>query len=1658
MLIHFWKSRTEKTIFSFNGITTGDVVMKQTLSMDDNINIFIKKLFVYLNKYHKRSSENELYFWFEDSIKVSKYMLINFINHVFKTSNSIDNSYFIQCINNYFNLKLNGEKNFIIDKNDALKYMLSIKDKLSTIVEPLLFKYTENGFDNFINYNPLSSDDYSNEISTSSLNNFDSLTLNSFKLSSNAKIHMITTNLSNVPSYFFPYKDQKTETLETLKPFITGIDKVEDDIMNNKNANDYNHITNINYLQIKVNETNFNTKVNLKDIFDNLLLTEDIPFIKYRAKTNIYYKFYKPSILNIKSDVYEWVDAGSVSSSIRNYTISFITIKVKYNNTYCTLTIYEDLNYDIKFNFGMKNKDTIKNIIEFSKSLLNPIIEKIQLIYPKQYIPILDIDKNILESPDVRLVQIITANSISLENKKIKYENLNKVVQTFMYPFFNIINNPDKSILHLQYKKVDNYTKYDNIQAYITNHFTFDKEEMVSRIMSAFTISKDNAVNELDKWMSTNEVELTVGKDKVFVKPKNTTFVNIKIRLDPSSIDLKYLTYGVKDISMQDKITYLLKVLMDLSKKTTSKEIDIDTFDKLVYKNDSNIITFEDLNKETNISETIIEEDIVDNEDAIELDEDLLALEKEFLAGMEEESNDFSKIIEETPKNQANITTKKQSEKDKSEEISPSDDNLKGYILNKLYEADEQLFRYKVPPGKKRKDYASVCQWTARQQPIAISEAEYNKITKTFPKALSGYVKTGSTPELKKKNFYVCPKIWCPISRVALSYEDYVKNGNKCPYPEIEEDPILFESKNFWGVGDKALQRDHHPGFLDPFSHHPDKLCLPCCYKKEGKEGTRHKQRIDYCMPPEKKDKEINEEQNKEKDKKLKEDIDIVGNEKYIKTAEYIPLETSRFGLLKPELSNLFGSKVCGPRHDGTGIIGEETNCILRRGVNQKQQSFMSAIIPLLDNADIKDIESLKKSIVDNLTIQDYISLDNGKLMKLFIMKNYDIYNKTAYIQFKSWFLAQQQYIKIFGLQNVEDEIKVFPNYDKDNMPSYKEILREFLIYNSYNNFIEYIKNDDELKDHRTLLDLITLNDNINIHDHTFMLIDYDIENDKYYIECPFNRNVKNFVNLKNPFVFILKIGKYYEHIVNVHMVNKDLQVKYKFNFGESKEINDIINFYFNNCSFKDNTNEDKLIIFLEKNGYKVKLAVIDYSFRVKGIILKNNLYIPFEVTQDLINIPNNIKLIYISDLIKYKCTLDKSAISSIYNKINKYIGNNFYEINSYVLDNDKITSLLLKDNILVPINISKDKIIYKSYGDDLNIFLNIEMEDTRTSLMKIIEDEDKEYEKVFLSAIDAINNNIELKKELQFLLDNRNPFPIQFKREKIFNILKKLKIKVPNKLLERIGEMLVYNKTINFYILKQKFKVADDEIFMEHGDIVNKKLDEIIEYQKDPFRVLNERLNLLMESYTFDSQEFIRETFDQIISEGKLIEPPVKWRKVLKGFNLLDHINYDNQYLYRFFSKLVTVLDSRKLIMPEDIKAIIQTDLVYDYENDNLEYLYENSSFQEHIKKMKISKPNIEDILSIFNSVYYYPSIYEISKAAKMLGINFYITRRKNKADSDDVVTIRLVKGKSKNKYILMNQSYDRLKKCDIFELYVLKNNIILHRLDLSKEFWSIV
>lgn len=1652
------------------------------INHDDNINIVSKKIIVYLHKYTKINRPEDIYLWAYKNIVKDINIDSTFISNCFKKESKISFEYFRLCIQNFFGSTITDSGFNMIDKQIALKLLTNVHTK--TIIEPILFKYIYDGFFEYIQYNPnlINPNNSSIEkIKTFTLSSYSSLILSSFEIKDNLLELITINNITDdaLKSVYFPlYKNTSTIDFNAIEKFIKQLDEIENEINNYKLTHIYHTNTYITFLSLKGNDINFNTKINLSILFDKIHTNNNIIFAKYKSLNNIFYKIHKESITKISpKDLEKWTTYKSSTGKIINNT--YVIIKFKFGiHSWATLTLSDILGYDIKFNIGVDEKAVIADIYQFYTKI-NSFLKSIKYLYPDTSIPFVTRD-------NLKIINLVTYNVIGLENKTVKFDNIDKIITNKMYPYFNIIPNPDKNILHLQYKKVDNYVKYDNIQLFITQHFGMSKENLISKLMEIYVLSKEESEKEYDKWSNKNEVEFvtnginTIGSK---IKPKNDNFVNLKLKIN-EIIDTKFIITGLRDYHTQIVLSHLIEILLDLTNQKIKKhDIDITNFDSQMFNDEqkTNNIVFNDIEKDLDISSDYNEDEI---EDIDEIDAEFAALELEFKTE-KQESNTIQK----------NVKINTPIEKLKK-------GKAPGPILGFLKEADKKLFDYPAAEGKKRTDYPSSCGWTDTRQPMVISEAEKEKIDKEFPDGYDGYAKTGSTKELAKKNFYICPKVWCPKSRVAISYKDYKKNNDKCPYPEIDEEPVLF-SKTFWGKDESsALNRKHYIGFLKD-STHPNHLCLPCCFKLPPSEKKKNQE---TCTT------NYNIETVPKIPKNTVKDIDIIGNEKYIKGEHYFPLETSRLGLLPRELTELLGNKKCGSRHDGTGLLDNGTKCFLRRGINHSTHSFISCVLSILD-LNFSSDEKFLNYIIKNIDIQKYLALENGKIIRLFINVNFDIHNSENFQEFQKWFLDQTIYINKYNLYKIKKDIENIKPiiFDKNKFSTtYKDIIREFMIYNSFKHFILYLKDENIVKDHRTLLDLInTEHETINTQRSHIIIIDVDTKTNKTVLLCPFNRNVKQFININNPFIFIIKNNEYYEPLSYIDYSTGNIISEYEFLYENSDEnIKSIIDYYINNCgSLQKEKTGESISIFLESIGYVTKSYVIDFSFRVRGILLKNNLFIPFKNKLDIYNVSNN-SFIYFNDITDFKCLLDENVLTNIFKEIQTFTNDEYYEITKFIIDNDdeeKIIALRLQ-NSLIPLQLNKNNVLFRKFEDDLEIFIGTHVEDKRTQIMKTIKENTRAFEVFFQSVTSFINNDEKIRNEITFLTELQNPFPKNFRRKKLLDILEKISTQVIIKSSESLQNKVIINdicrdasnntncvypcdidnnatwntclmgipkeymgkfvnKMIETLLLGRNinntikvFSVNSGEVVLDQHDINNNKIQDLIEYQKNPFKLLSERLDDITDSYIFDKTININSLSKIYINENTIFNTiPVIWKKYLKEFEIIENKKYNSLYLYSLFVNINDIVNPNKEISLDILKAIIKTRIIHDYKTDLISPMFENESFIKNIKelykisKLSISKPSLDIILDISDSITYFPSVYEIKIMADIIGINIVIIGRKNKENPDGLDII----DKKSNYTIILNNSYDRLNKLDQFELFVKNQKIILlKKKDIPQEF----
>ena len=1596
------------------------VYLPNLIKPEDTVNIFRKKVCLALGI--KKTSD--IYVWYERQIKNDPAVIYNFINNIFKKSQTLKTDIFKEYVVSYFGgVSIPAQTSLVLNKKEAIRILFN--SNISKIKESLCFQYAFDGYQEYFNADPSNPDQNLKDTSSLYLSTSLPLLLNNFSVK-NDMFHVIERSPS-FPKIYFPFDEHPlTASDQKLVNAVENTEKAIDSIIV---PDDISTNTILNYVSIKGTNLGINGKVNMDSLFNSLEASQQVPFIKYKTPLNVFYKIHKKSLPAIsQEDIANWTKIPSNKDDK-----SYITIKQVFNaSSYCSISLNMDLSYSVKINISIKDGEGVKSVEKFLPHI-NKIIDQIAKLYPQSYVPLIpsSILRDSKESDIVHVEQLITSSTVQTKSINVNYSNLTNAITSHMYPYFNIIENSDKNILHLQYKKVNNYTKFTNISSFISGHYMLPREELIRQLELMFMVSSTEAEQEIDSWFSEHTMELEINKTKLYVKPKHDNFVNVKIRLK-NVVDFKYMVNGITNMGISDEISSLLHKLIVLSSKSSKKSpgIDLEAIEKL------NIIdkgVVKDISTDVlddSSSESGSDQDSESGSNSEE-DEDMKAL----LLGFEKELSELEKNKQQPPPNLSPVKVDKKPTK-----------KIKGYVLNKLYEADMSLFDYDVPPDVKRRDYASVCGWVDRRQPVVVSEAELENINKNYPGAINGHVKSGSTAELQKKNNYICPKIWCPVSRVALSYEDYVKHGEKCPFPDIQEEPILFATKSFFGEGETGLKKERYPGFLDK-SIHPDKLCLPCCFKVKPDKGNRNKKRGDQCVP-----KEL------EANTKVEDDI-AIGKEKYILGTNSFPLENGRYGLLPIQLVDWFqqGDKQ-GNRHDGTGSMTDATNAFFRRGVSLSKQSYGEALIAVLDNPGIQTSQQLFQVIHDNIDVITYISLENGRIMKMFIDTTKTVYDKESFSKFYEWFKTQKKYILHMNLTRLLTEIEeAGRTFDVNKLQHHHEVLREYIIYQSFMNFKEYLKNDRIAKEHLVLSDLIGnhLYKHVNVHRYNIVQLEYNADNEKIYFQC--NVNKEKAYDLNYPFVFLLKRHVFYEPLVHVQLVSGSLVATTNFSNSSHPSLKKIIMFVTKNCiSNKTQYPLRNLMNFLKGIDYKVKYIVLDYGYKTCGLILNQNLYLPLHTRED-IYYDENVRYIYLSDVPRFKCLLGKEDVLRVYSSVGNFLKQK-YNITEFVEEKGKLIGFKLGDGLFVPMNVTLSSKYAVTFKDGLFILISHEKMDRRKEIYQSFTKDNEFLSSIVKELISKMDTDNDLRKEMEFLLDKNNPLPIIYKKAKLIEALEKTGIAIGD---VKDRELIIYRlftalTTRNGTLYQQRtrrFVFSDDELFLDHFDVLAGRLKEEIDFAENPHKAFLNIVDDIEHTYIFDEGSDV--SYNDIILPDMFEDVPTKWRKILKGFNIIgtDKI-YNQKYIYNVFSRISKDIQGGNGFTDDIYYVNYKNKIVSSFASGNTSEILSNPWLENYFKKKKVV-PTLDRVLEVYESVFYYPSLFDIRIMAQLAGINLVLIGRKTLKNPDGLEVLY----NNSDFYIILLYSYDRHNVFDVFNLFCSSSNKIYFRAgELPAEFKEIL
>lgn len=916
----------------------------------------------------------------------------------------------------------------------------------------------------------------------------------------------------------------------------------------------------------------------------------------------------------------------------------------------------------------------------------------------------------------------------------------------------------------------------------------------------------------------------------------------------------------------------------------------------------------------------------------------------------------------------------------------------RGYYVKMLHNADKALFE---------NNYARKCQ--AVDQPVVLTPEHKKELEVkhklNLSKLFDNLIEYGSSPE--NQNYYGCPKLWCPQSKIPLDIND---PNAKCPIEN--EEPIL----NLFNDGDKTK-----PRYVKLIKRKDSDMCIPCCYKKKQDE-----EEIKKCKAGIKKENEVKKEDNELKKDNVsnkeidevdikKSSIDIVKEENYIFNRS-APLPVGRYGVIPESLHKLIYPKVLFTLCSKTLSKGQK--CLIRRGINnkssisKKQDSLLYTLAYLLNfNSKKEFIRDIKK----RLDLITFISLENGNICKSFMNKNAIIPDNKRVLKSLNKYLNMNENVK--KLLNI-DNVKI--NY---------ELSRLLNIYIAYNKFLDYLSSDDYPieKSPYYLYSLMSI-----LYKVLLVIWEKNDKND-VDIQCPYYLSFQDIltnIGLNPNVIMLLKDNKYYEPLeLKLRSEESEKLIPLK-NYPNIKKI---INECNNLNKIKDDSNKTYNNLYSYQTWINSKLLKNYNKFLIYSIIINDDLTINKFITKgNILIITDKINISYLSSLIK-QLNIKKVLF---YSDIN----NNTYNINVLISDLNLFSNKCKELNI--EFNLGK---INEGISNDIEIY----------SKIKLINNELKNFEIINTRIEDKFYLNISKNKE-----KNKKWFQLQklvatklikeYNDEELVNIMKlskkervdkimklfdkidkeknKLKIiveEIPLQSIEHIKDWL------NNLILYSKYDYYDKNILEEDKEFIysqNAIIDGIpdvliLYHPSKPDKDINK--DIIYGNFELKEEETIENIENNnlpAIFNGQQVKLSNKWilHKKSKWINMviLKYDNYNKETLPEFiiwFAKNIGIN-----ITYNEIKNLRNNKLLETIENDSLmiEMLQDGSFFNEWSKIInrkpktillfmndyynKLTKENKYKLLNqIIDKDVLYPNEFDILAISELLDISILVIHK---------------------------------------------------------------
>lgn len=866
----------------------------------------------------------------------------------------------------------------------------------------------------------------------------------------------------------------------------------------------------------------------LDAIFKNIHATKTNPFIKYNpgARRENIYRLFSSSLNKYGSKIpfLKRTKIIQLSKDVgKSKQISFY-IPYSDNGTLIDILLTLTQNSNIYIDCVFETAKLYEEINKILTDNINPLLKKINTF---------------LSETGYQLNTFSEIINDSVEVVKMKYfckvpGNIRKLRDGYISAIFDVIDDNVAKGAILKYKRVENYEEMNVETELIMDWFMengrMNRDEIVTKLMDFSDIGRDEALIKINAFLGNHTIikgKYVNSNDDIL---ENAGFlVKMGLQYDDGSI---YVDIdGIRSIDYISHIQIYIDSILRLKLFPETCEIDVTRLSNAI-KQMTNIKNIDKPHIENVVEVTKAKpltfgkvDDEHEEEGLIFMDEDedeeqgLVFDYADFISHLDDyqdaelEPDEVETIGIDIP-----VVSLKAGEDIDEPNKTGGDgegEELDGLLLReknnniflKRLKKKEPTLYLTADVGKQYARYSRLCQ--SFRQPVVISDEEKQKIDANNEGSYKDALEYGTDPN--KKSWYICPRFWCLKTNTSIT-EEQVKSGmcGKVIPPDAKTVPVGHYVYEF------DRQKHESPGFLSRDNLHPDGYCLPCCFKNFDSELQKNMRKKCSSGP-----------------------IDNIVNSQInlsILKIEAIPIDQYRYGFLPMNVQRFLQidySKAV--EKDNPAILSGET--LLRFGVPQsKNKSFIGCISDIYskknDNYDkTLSIKEMCDVIIDAISIDLFIKVNNGSLPAIF-RKNQTI-DETLYLKYTK---KNTEFMKTINLSN----------------DSQKRFLDETI--SSYENFLEFIRDENSMVDYTYLWDIICMpNDKLFELGLNMVILDVteNDSTDNIDLICPSSAYSTTYYDPKKKTIILLKNEEIFEPIYMVNTINKP-----QFSFIESR-VND---------------------------------------------------------------------------------------------------------------------------------------------------------------------------------------------------------------------------------------------------------------------------------------------------------------------------------------------------------------------------------------------------------------------------------------------------------------------------------------------------------------------